>query len=450
MRLRIPAPARAGDMVLRLEGVHKRYGETVVYAGVDFLLRRGERVALVGPNGAGKSTLLRIAAGVLALRRGLAHARPQRRRSPSTRSTSSRRSTPRAACSRSSRAWRASTTCRGCAATSAPSCSRATTSRRRSRCSRAARRRGSRSPRCCCARQLPGARRADQPPRRGGLRGARGRALGLPGHAALHLARPRLHQRARDARGRGRATACCATTRATTTTSSALRPPGRRRPPRPPGAQAPAAPRAQARPDRGARAGQAARPAISSARASGWRRWRRRSRSTRARSSSSAGGSEIPRCTATATRCARWRPSAASCAAGWRRSTASGNGWPPSWRPRRRPSVRRLDRRPLASGRRQESAMPEFCKVERDGRILHGHDRTAPRSERAASAREFRAREGLRRVRGRPRAVGRDRDRRGRPRLLRGQRPQVPGGRRRQARRSRRRASPGSPRATTW
>jgi ATP-binding cassette subfamily F protein 3 len=65
-RLRIPAPARAGDPVLRLEGVHKCYGETRVYQGVDLLVRRGDRVALVGPNGAGKSTLLRIAAGTLA------------------------------------------------------------------------------------------------------------------------------------------------------------------------------------------------------------------------------------------------------------------------------------------------------------------------------------------------------------------------------------------------
>ena len=70
MRLRIPAPARAGDVVLRLEGVHKRYGETVVYRGIDFLLRRGDRVALAGPNGAGKSTLLRIAAGALAFDAG--------------------------------------------------------------------------------------------------------------------------------------------------------------------------------------------------------------------------------------------------------------------------------------------------------------------------------------------------------------------------------------------
>jgi len=65
LRLRIPEPRRSGDAVLTLAGVHKRYGDHVVYAGVDLALRRGERVALVGPNGAGKSTLLRIAAGVL-------------------------------------------------------------------------------------------------------------------------------------------------------------------------------------------------------------------------------------------------------------------------------------------------------------------------------------------------------------------------------------------------
>jgi len=65
MRLRIPKPERSGEAVLRLEGVHKAYGDTRVYAGVDFLVRRGDKVALVGPNGAGKSTLLRMAAGVL-------------------------------------------------------------------------------------------------------------------------------------------------------------------------------------------------------------------------------------------------------------------------------------------------------------------------------------------------------------------------------------------------
>ena len=65
MRLKIPAPARAGEIVLRLEGVHKAFGETRVYEGLDLEVTRGRRIALVGPNGAGKSTLLRLLAGVI-------------------------------------------------------------------------------------------------------------------------------------------------------------------------------------------------------------------------------------------------------------------------------------------------------------------------------------------------------------------------------------------------
>jgi ATP-binding cassette subfamily F protein 3 len=70
MRLAIPEPSRAGAVPLELVGVHKAYGEQVVYRGVDLQIRRGEKLALVGPNGAGKSTLLRILAGVLPFERG--------------------------------------------------------------------------------------------------------------------------------------------------------------------------------------------------------------------------------------------------------------------------------------------------------------------------------------------------------------------------------------------
>ncbi len=70
IRFAFPQPPRTGRVVARLSGVHKSYGDNVVYAGVDFAVERGERVALVGVNGAGKSTLLKVLAGVLPFEHG--------------------------------------------------------------------------------------------------------------------------------------------------------------------------------------------------------------------------------------------------------------------------------------------------------------------------------------------------------------------------------------------
>ena len=65
LRFGFPAAPRSGDVVARLDGVVRRFGARVVYGGLDLVLRRGDRLAVVGPNGSGKSTLLRLLAGSL-------------------------------------------------------------------------------------------------------------------------------------------------------------------------------------------------------------------------------------------------------------------------------------------------------------------------------------------------------------------------------------------------
>ena len=53
------ASALAGGEVVRLEGVHKSFGDNDVLQGIDLSVASREVLTIIGPSGSGKSTLLR-------------------------------------------------------------------------------------------------------------------------------------------------------------------------------------------------------------------------------------------------------------------------------------------------------------------------------------------------------------------------------------------------------
>src|SRR5688572_20470130 len=53
------------DLVVRAEGLRKRFGKTQALDGVDLSMRRGTVLGVLGPNGAGKTTAVRVLATLL-------------------------------------------------------------------------------------------------------------------------------------------------------------------------------------------------------------------------------------------------------------------------------------------------------------------------------------------------------------------------------------------------
>jgi len=70
IHFKFPQPKPSGRIVAEFKGVSKHYGAKRVIDNVNFIIERGDRVALVGVNGAGKSTLIKLLAGAEPLTSG--------------------------------------------------------------------------------------------------------------------------------------------------------------------------------------------------------------------------------------------------------------------------------------------------------------------------------------------------------------------------------------------
>lgn len=62
-RISFDAKIKSGNDVLMIEELSKAFGDNQLFKSLSFLIRRGERVALIGENGKGKTTLFRIICG---------------------------------------------------------------------------------------------------------------------------------------------------------------------------------------------------------------------------------------------------------------------------------------------------------------------------------------------------------------------------------------------------
>ena len=60
IHFRFPPAPRSGKVAIEAKGIGKRFGDKQLFSGVDFLLAREDKIALVGKNGAGKTTFTRI------------------------------------------------------------------------------------------------------------------------------------------------------------------------------------------------------------------------------------------------------------------------------------------------------------------------------------------------------------------------------------------------------
>ncbi|MEG1622044.1 MAG: ABC-F family ATP-binding cassette domain-containing protein [Alistipes sp.] len=65
LNIKFPPAPRSGQIVAEIKEVGMSFGTKHIFSGADFVIGRGDKIALVGRNGEGKTTLARMLAGVL-------------------------------------------------------------------------------------------------------------------------------------------------------------------------------------------------------------------------------------------------------------------------------------------------------------------------------------------------------------------------------------------------
>ncbi len=65
LQMRFPPAPHAGKVTLKGHSLGKAFAEKRLFSTVDFMINRGEKIALIGKNGVGKTTLLKIILGQL-------------------------------------------------------------------------------------------------------------------------------------------------------------------------------------------------------------------------------------------------------------------------------------------------------------------------------------------------------------------------------------------------
>ena len=65
LNIKFPPAPRSGQIVAEVKEVGKSFGAKHVFSGANFIIERGEKIALVGRNGEGKTTLARMLVGEL-------------------------------------------------------------------------------------------------------------------------------------------------------------------------------------------------------------------------------------------------------------------------------------------------------------------------------------------------------------------------------------------------